>query len=221
MLQTARSSSCPPPYQGITKAFDSITRTSESTFICPESPSLVLKLPTTRTAPPASSEARAPKSWGRCIHQPQHFPDEEAAKFKARLSAPCKRFGQEKRHLHAGLLITRLKKERQKSSTKSSFGFTNHMHLGFTRQELTHSCLLQTPRICAAWFQSGIGPGANIAWLVIDARKPPALSGAILSSLSRHCSVMSTIPLPCNVPLHQHSQMPLPLPSLCLQPVHV
>lgn len=130
VLQTARSSSCPPPYQGITKAFDSITRTSESTFICPESPSLVLKLPTTRTAPPASSEARAPKSWGRCIHQPQHFPDEEAAKFKARLSAPCKRFGQEKRHLHAGLLITRLKKQRQKrqkSSTKSSFGFTNHM----------------------------------------------------------------------------------------------
>lgn len=130
VLQTARSSSCPPPYQGSTRASDSITRTSESTFICPESPSLVLNLSTTRTAPPASSEARAPKSWGRCIHQPQHFPDEEAAKFKARLSAPCKRFGQEKRHLHAGLLITRLKKQRQKrqkSSTKSSFGFTNHM----------------------------------------------------------------------------------------------
>lgn len=110
--------------------FDSITRTSESTLICPESPSLVLNLPTTRTGPPASSEASAPKSWGRCIHQPQRFPDEEAAKFKARLSAPCKRFGQEKRHLHAGLLITRLKKQRQKrqkSSTKSSFGFTNHM----------------------------------------------------------------------------------------------
>lgn len=127
MLQTARSSSCPLPYQGNTRAFDSIARTSESTLICPESPSLVLSLSTTRTGPPASSEASAPKSWGRCIHQPQHFPDEEAAKFKARLSAPCKRFGQGKRHLHAGLLITRLKKQRQKSSTKSSFEFTNHV----------------------------------------------------------------------------------------------
>ena len=134
-----------------------------------------------------------------------------SSKQLVRPQVPCKRLVQEKRHVHAACLIARMKKQRQKSYSKSSFS-SRSADIRASPGRNQHLSTFSNPfALVLLGFSPEPVPAPGV-WLAFGTCKPSAPFNAVLSSQRLHSSAMRAIPPLCNVPSHQRSQIPPPQP---------